>query len=95
MAGPGCLCQPRGILSLWTSCRGSIGFLGAVERKRPLDWNTSGCLCASFSALCHDKLYRLGKTGNLFSVAKHSHFSSLVAQKLEGEKNKVDFRFQI
>ena len=81
MAGLRCLCQPRIILSMWTSSWCHFGFLGPVERKGPLDWNTNWFFCASSSALYHNKLYRLGKTGlsssfNIFKPSILVFFSS-------------------
>lgn len=67
MAAHWCLCKLGGLLSLWGSSCCNSCFLGAPERKRPLDWYTNWGFCANGVALLHYQSDKLGRTGTSLS----------------------------
>lgn len=63
LAGLGNVCQHRSLLSCWDSGCCHTEFLVRLQRKRPLDRNTSRFFSANSSLLCHNKLRELGRKG--------------------------------
>lgn len=67
MAAFGSLCQSWSILSGWNTLSCSFGFHSPFERNGALDGTKCRINSTNGHAFTYNRLYRLAKTGELFS----------------------------